>query len=434
MLYRLIIENFKSFRDRTELSLIPDKNSVHTAYAKSKYPVLRDVAIYGPNASGKSNIIRAIDFLRDVITDSNVLPIVKNHAFKLASETIEKPSLFVVEIRAEETIYQYGLVLHFKSGIVVSEWLKVFDIEHSSWVNVFSRQNDEISFNMDNDSANFARYNTYKQDLSTQNQRLVLSEIASKRLSGDSCSDAINAVYSWFSDLQIIFPSTTFNLLGALVNDIEGVNQLYKNYFKRFDIDIESIKLKEIPRNAAQIPDRVEAQIKRDLISSNGRKSFAMLHGPKDYLARIDDNGDISYSEISFVHKLDDFEADFELKEESDGTQRLFDLIPMIARLMDENKVVLIDELERSLHCLLTRKMLQMVLDEATPDSRSQIILSTHDVLLMDLSILGRKEIWFVNKKKKVSTLYPLDKFKFEDTMQIGQNYLLGRFKAIPEY
>lgn len=434
MLYRLIIENFKSFRDRTELSLIPDKNSVHTAYAKSKYPVLRDVAIYGPNASGKSNIIRAIDFLRDVITDSNVLPIVKNHAFKLASETIEKPSLFVVEIRAEETIYQYGLVLHFKSGIVVSEWLKVFDIEQSSWVIVFSRQNDEISFNMDNDSANFARYNTYKQDLSTQNQRLVLSEIASKRLSGDSCSDAINAVYSWFSDLQIIFPSTTFNLLGALVNDIEGVNQLYKNYFKRFDIDIESIKLKEIPRNAAQIPDRVEAQIKRDLISSNGRKSFAMLHGPKDYLARIDDNGDISYSEISFVHKLDDFEADFELKEESDGTQRLFDLIPMIARLMDENKVVLIDELERSLHCLLTRKMLQMVLDEATPDSRSQIILSTHDVLLMDLSILGRKEIWFVNKKKKVSTLYPLDKFKFEDTMQIGQNYLLGRFKAIPEY
>lgn len=434
MLYRLIIENFKSFRDRTELSLIPDKNSVHTAYAKSKYPVLRDVAIYGPNASGKSNIIRAIDFLRCVITDSNALPIVKNQAFKLASETIEKPSLFVVEIRAVETIYQYGLVLHFKSGSVISEWLKSFDIEHSSWVNVFSRQNDEISFNMDNDSANFARYNTYKQDLSTQNQRLVLSEIASKRLSGDSCSDAINAVYSWFSDLQIIFPSTTFNLLGALVNDIEGVNQLYKNYFKRFDIDIESIKLKEIPRNAAQIPDRVEAQIKRDLISSNGRKSFAMLHGPKDYLARIDDNGDISYSEISFVHKLDDFEADFELKEESDGTQRLFDLIPMIARLMDENKVVLIDELERSLHCLLTRKMLQMVLDEATPDSRSQIILSTHDVLLMDLSILGRKEIWFVNKKKKVSTLYPLDKFKFEDTMQIGQNYLLGRFKAIPEY
>ena len=434
MLYRLIIENFKSFRNRTELSLIPDNNSVHTAYAKSKYPVLRDVAIYGPNASGKSNIIRALDFLRDAITDSNVLPIVKNQAFKLASETIEKPSLFVVEIRAEETIYQYGLVLHFKTGIVVSEWLKSFDMKNSSWDNVFSRQADEILFTLDKDSANYARYNTYTQDLSTQNQRLVLSEIANKGLSGDSCSDAINAVYGWFSDLQIIFPSTTFNLLGALVNDIEGVNQLYKNYFKRFDIEIESIKLKEIPRNAVQIPDRVEAQIKRDLISSNGRKSFAMLHGSKDYLARIDDNGDISYSEISFVHKLDDFEADFELKEESDGTQRLFDLIPMIARLMDENKVVLIDELERSLHCLLTRKMLQMVLNEAAPDSRSQIILSTHDVLLMDLSILGRREIWFVNKKKKVSTLYPLDKFKFEDTMNIGQNYLLGRFKAIPEY
>lgn len=434
MLYRLIIENFKSFRDRTELSLIPDKDSVHTAYSDSRYPVLRDVAIYGPNASGKSNIIRAIDFLRDIITDSNLLPIVKNQAFKLASETIEKPSLFVVEIRAEETLYQYGLVLHFKTGIVVSEWLKSFDMTNSSWVNVFLRQAGEILFTLDKDSVNYTRYNTYIQDLSTQNQRLVLSEIASKGLSGDTCSDAINSVYGWFSDLQIIFPSTTFNLLGALVNDIEGVNQLYKNYFKRFDIDIESIKLKEIPRNAAQIPDRVEAQIKRDLISSNGRKSFAMLHGPKDYLARIDDNGDILYSEISFVHKLDDFEADFELKEESDGTQRLFDLIPMIARLMDENKVVLIDELERSLHCLLTRKMLQMVLDEAAPDSRSQIILSTHDVLLMDLSILGRKEIWFVNKKKKVSTLYPLDKFKFEDTMQVGENYLLGRFKAIPEY
>lgn len=439
MLYRLIIENFRSFRNRTELSLIPNKNSVHSAYTDTDYPVLRDVAIYGPNASGKSNIIKAMDFLRKVILDPSVLPVAKNQSFKLATTTLDAPSLFVVEIRVDNCIYQYGLVLHFKSSTIVSEWLKRFDQQQKQWSSVFSRQNteaglDEIQFSVSVDNPNYSRYNIYRQDLSTQHQRLILSEIANKDLSGDSCTQAINAVYSWFDDLQIIFPNTTFNLLGALIKDLDGVNSLYKSYFKRFDIDIESINLKDIPENTVLFPERLEANIKRDLIASNGKKSFAVIHGPKDYIARLNDNGDITYSEITFIHRLDDYEADFELREESDGTQRLFDLIPMIARLIDENKVVMIDELDRSLHCLLTRKMLQLVLDEADANSRSQIILTTHDVLLMDLDILGRKEIWFVNKKKKVSTLYPLDKFKFEDNINISNNYLLGRFKAIPEY
>ena len=133
------------------------------------------------------------------------------------------------------------------------------------------------------------------------------------------------------------------------------------------------------------------------------------------------------------MHKLNNYQGDFEIQEESDGTQRLFDLIPMIGYLMHSNKVVMIDEIDRSLHCLLTRKLLQMVLNESEA-TKSQIVLTTHDVLLMDLSILGKREIWFVDKKSKVSSLYPLDKFRIDSKIDINKNYLLGRFKAIPEY
>lgn len=437
MIYRIILQNFRSFKDRVELSLIPDADSIHVAYNDTKYPTLRCAAIYGANASGKSNIIKAIDFLRDVILDNSIIPVVKNQAFRLDATSVVSPSLMVVEIRLDNYIYQYGVVFNFSTSCIIKEWLKTYNVDFDNWTSIFTRtlNNDinEIEFITSDDNPNKVRYEIYKDDLAKHSQKLVLSEIASKELSDPDCAGHINRIYEWFDDLSIIFPSTSYNLLGALAKDEQTVNELYKSYFNIFDIDIEEIKLKQVPSNLIHIPEKLVTQIKKDLLAQKNNKKFAMIHGNRDFLARMDNRGELAFLEVSFVHKLNNYQGDFEIQEESDGTQRLFDLIPMIGYLMHSNKVVMIDEIDRSLHCLLTRKMLQMVLNESE-STKSQIILTTHDVLLMDLTILGRREIWFVDKNAKVSSLYPLDKFKLNSKIDINKNYLLGRFKAIPEY
>lgn len=437
MIYRIILQNFRSFKDRVELSLIPDADSIHVAYDDTKYPTLRSAAIYGANASGKSNIIKAIDFLRDVILDNSIIPVVKNQAFRLDATSVVSPSLMVVEIRLDNYIYQYGVVFNFSTSCIIKEWLKSYNVDLDNWSPIFIRtlnnNINEIEFITSNDNPNQVRYEIYKEDLAKQSQRLVLSEIASKGLSDSDCAEHINRIYEWFNDLSIIFPSTSYNLLGALAKDEQAVNELYKSYFNVFDIDIEEIKLKQVPSDLIHIPDKLVTQIKKDLQAQKNNKKFAMIHGNRDFLARMDNRGELAFLEVSFVHKLNNYQGDFEIQEESDGTQRLFDLIPMIGYLMHSNKVVMIDEIDRSLHCLLTRKLLQMVLNESEA-TKSQIVLTTHDVLLMDLSILGKREIWFVDKKSKVSSLYPLDKFRIDSKIDINKNYLLGRFKAIPEY
>lgn len=437
MIYRIILQNFRSFKDRIELSLIPDTDSLHVAYDATKYPTLRSAAIYGANASGKSNIIKAIDFLREVILDNSIIPVVKNQAFRLDATSIISPTLMVVEIRKDDYIYQYGIVFSFTKSVVLKEWLKAFDVEQGCWNTIFTRvrtnELNEVEFITSEMNTNKVRYDIYKEDFAKQSQKLVLSEIASKELDDPECALHINRVYEWFDELSIIFPSTSYNLLGALAKDEQAVNELYKSYFSEFDIDIEEIKLKQVPSNLIHIPDKLITQIKKDLQAQKKDIKFAMVHGKKDFLARMDNRGELVFLEVSFVHKLNNYQGDFEIQEESDGTQRLFDLIPMIGYLMNSDKVVLIDEIDRSLHCLLTRRLLQMVLNESK-STKSQILLTTHDVLLMDLSILGKREIWFVDKKSKVSHLYPLDKFKFDSKLDINKNYLLGRFKAIPEY
>lgn len=439
MLYRIIIQNFRSFKDRVELSMIPDPECTHIGFSDSKFPVLRCAAIYGANASGKSNIIKAVDLLRDLILDNSLIPVVKNQAFRLDKDYVKAPSMIAVEIRKDSFIYQYGIVINFNTATILKEWLKVFDVSSTPtvWKDVFTRiqtsKQKLIKFFVSENNPNKVRYDIYKEDIEKQPQRLLLTEIATKQLEDPEFAIHINDVYNWFEDLSIIFPTTSYNLLGALAKDEDAVNDLYKKYFNDFDIDIEKIKLKQIPANLIHLPDGLIAQIKKDLQANKNDKKYAMLHGHKDFLVRLDNLGELVFFEVSFIHKLKDCQGEFELQDESDGTQRLFDLIPMIGYLMHSDKVVMIDEIDRSLHCLLTRKMLQMVLDESE-SKKSQIILTTHDVLLMDLSILNRREIWFVDKRNKVSKLYPLDQYKFDSHIDIKKNYLLGRFGAIPEY
>ena len=440
MLYRFIIENFKSFKKRNEISFIPDETSHHVAYAETQIPVLRDAVIYGANASGKSNVIKAINFVRRLVITNNLSIIVPKLAFRMSEESKADPSLFVVEMRVGEKLYQYGLTLSFLRGMVLNEWLKVYSSDEKKWNDMILRiwddetQRYEVILSYPSSTENATRYDTYSQDLSTSTKVLALSVLAEKELKGDDYIESIQSVYKWFEDLIVIFPHTKYNLLGKVVKDIDAVNELYRKYFKIFGIDIDEIKLSKVPSNYIKLDDDIIEEIRKDLMKDE-EGTMAMIHGEdQDYLVELSKEKSLQFSEVRFVHKLGEYETEFSLDEESDGTQRLFDLIPMLGFIAESDKVAIIDEIDRSLHCLLTQEMLKNFI-ESTKNRHSQLICTTHQVLLMDLSLLGRKEIWFVEKQNKESQLYALDKYKFNgDTLDVADNYLLGRFGGIPKY
>lgn len=440
MLYRFILENYKSFRNRNEFSLIPSKDDfLHVAYSNTNVPVLRDLVIYGANASGKSNVVKALAFLKNIVLDNQLLSQSRNVAFRLSQQSIESPSIFVAEIRLENMLYQYALVVSFKESKVIAETLKNCVIGEKTWNPIFAHvfDTETNSYNltfMPTNSGSEKRYDVYRSDLENCANKLVLTEMAEKGIGGDSFADAINEVYHWFEELMILFPNTEYNLVGAIADNQVAVNELYKKYFKIFNIDIEEICLKEIPAEYVRMPQNVLTEIKQGLLKSSD-ESYAMVHGKRhDMLVQIDQLGELHFLDVNFKHKKDDFEQLFESCDESDGTKRLFDLIPMLGYLVDSNRVAVIDEIDRSLHCLLTREMLRYYLDNSKK-RKSQLICTTHDVLLMDGNLLGRNEIWFVDKTQKESSLYPLAKYKFGDsTMNISRNYLVGRFGGKPKF
>lgn len=438
MLYRFSVENFRSFKDLNELSFIPQSNTdKHVADGDTLIPVLRSAVIYGPNVSGKSNIIKAMAFARGFILDNTRLAKSNNESFRMNNDGNKTPSVFTFQIKIENQLYEYGFAVSFKKLEVVEEWLK--NCSPDDDVDIFTREWDEdsqhchIVFNTGEQNGNAKRYETYKEDLESASGELVLSSLAAKKFSGDHFKEIIDAVYRWFVKLIILFPNTTINLIGEMAKNKEAVNKLYKQYYSLFDIDIDEIQLNRLNGSYVDLPDDLKAQIKTDL-TRDADGQYCILHGgSRDYLVKLDDNSELEFSEIKFLHKTQDGDVAFGIENESDGTMRLFDIIPVLGKILSEDRVLVVDEIDRSLHCILTRKMMEHFYQKSE-NRRSQLICTTHDVVLLDRSPITNQEIWFVDKKARQSSLYPLSSYKLVgDENDIIRKYLIGRFSAIPQ-
>lgn len=157
--------------------MIPSSDSTHVAFENSPIPVLRDAAIYGPNASGKSNLIKALNFIQDFVLDNSVLENHRNDAFKFDKDYLSAPSAFVIEIKVANILYQYGFVVSFMASTVVKEWLSYYDSTAQNWVKVFV-SDDQLELNGDVDPSNRERVLIYNED-NRKNQNLLLLTVLS---------------------------------------------------------------------------------------------------------------------------------------------------------------------------------------------------------------------------------------------------------------
>jgi AAA15 family ATPase/GTPase len=441
MLIRFTVENFLSFKKRVEFSMIPGKGRKlsHHLIKREKpkdISVLKTGVLYGANAAGKSNVIKAMDFAKQLITKGTspdkVIPI---KPFKLDEAYLKKPSRFEFEFKQNGKTYAYGFSLN--SQWILEEWL--YEINSVDEKPIFERQtvSDEqvivtpgasLSFSNEEQAGVFK----YTGNMATRPNQLFLAEMAkinTKKLKIAALIDS----YQWFDKvLTIIFPETRYAGFAFEAPVADFIQADFVNFLTAFDTGISGIQTIEMDfdNQLKALPETVKNALALELV-----KGEYLLIWTTNNIPYIIFRKDSQIKAIKLMTKHSTKEKQetlFELGEESEGTQRLIDLIPALITLFNNEKVFVIDELERSLHPTLTKTLLALFLTHSQ-NVKSQLIVTTHEAELLDLELLRPDEIWFVEKSKAgESSVYSLEEFKTNYGKNWRQGYLLGRFGAVP--
>lgn len=436
MLIQFTIENFLSFKEENTLNMLATTDSKHKHHLlsnKKKKPLLRTAALYGANGSGKSNMILAIAFAQHLITEGTkpsqrigVTP------FKLDKSCWQAPSRFEFVINYQDTIYTYGFVVDEKE--VQEEWL--FAIHNVKEVPLFERLTTKDGKIKVEVGPSLAKKKTKKHQFvefvaeGTRPNNLFLHELYEKNVT------EIMPLIDWFLEvLTIIGPESNYRDLIFDAHMDKQFLQFMGDFLKAADTGVDGIITEEVEFDSeklfAELPEPVKSKLTN--ISDSERLLFSTPDGRRFAMMR-EANGELTLLKLKARHHLDDAggHIDFEIENESDGTRRLMDLLPTLLHSKSREKVYLIDEIDRSMHPLLSRMFLQAYLDDQNC-GRGQLIITTHESQLLDKNLLRRDEIWFAEKDKGGgSHIYSLSEFRVRNDLKLGKGYLDGRFGAIP--
>jgi AAA15 family ATPase/GTPase len=436
MLIRFVTRNFSSFNQEVEFSMIAGRARMHPDHvirdeAWNGIDLLRSAVIYGANASGKSNLIKAMSFAQDLIVNgTKARQLIPVTCHKLSLACAEQPSKFEFEFKRQGQYYAYGFELDAHK--VHSEWL--YKINKNTQKLIFERETKEgqvtvefgeIDFE-DKDDKRFLEFVAR----GTRPNQLFLTESIDRNM------EHFEEIFSWFADaLGIIFPESRYLRFLTSMDEGDEQSNFLLRYLQLFDTGISGFTHEpvDIETELSDLPEPVKTSLSANLTPE---KSLT-LHVSRDrryYTLRMNENQEIQAFKLMAKHSMVEGggEALLEIADESDGTQRLMDLTPALFKLLNNEGVLIVDELDRSLHPNLSYKILEHFLNN-NPEQQSQFIVTTHESNLLNLNLLRRDEIWFVEKDQAgASSLYSLEEFAPRYDKDIRKGYLLGRFGAIP--
>ncbi|AMO56183.1 abortive phage infection protein [Endozoicomonas montiporae] len=441
MLLRFSVENYRSFRDRAELSMVPSRVRSHPGQVVKPVNtrdigVLKTAVIYGANASGKSNLIKAMQHARTMIVRGNALG--RNLAYEpflLDRNCLQQPSRFEFEIKYGETNYAYGFVADQKS--IHEEWL--YRIDRQSESPVFERTLTDGESHFDFSGI---RFNSKEDEQflaftakATPDYRLFLYECLDRNVVKDlSYIKALGEVNDWFHEkLNILFPDTKYHGLEMAVHSADETSQQLSDILKGFDTGIESLALKEVDL-MLDVPELPE-NLKQEVLGTIDEGDAVQISGPHNtrYQVVRSTNGVVQTFKLMTSHLNNKGEqVQFDINQESDGTQRLLDIAPGLLDIFSKDKVYIVDEIDRSLHPEITTSLLNHFLS-CTEGVHSQLIMTTHESNLLNLDNIRRDEIWFTQKERSgSSSLYSLEEYQARPDKDIRKGYLVGRYGGLP--
>ena len=427
MLVRFTLENWMSFRDPVEFSMIASREKQHgdrvPQVSKYQTRILPLSTIYGGNASGKTNFMKALHFAETfVVQGTKPDGSIQIEPFVLDSEMAKRPSRFVFELLIDELIYEFSFMVTRKK--VVEE--KLILITSTSERVLYHRQNDKITLNSS------LKKNKFLQFVSkgTRENQLFLTTSMYQNV------ELFLPVYTWFRDtLVLLAPDSRFAQFEQYINESDPLYQTMNRMLIHLDTGITHLGGETMPFNHLPFPQNLKETLMDEV--KEGTIVRIMDDSNHDRYIVTRENNELIAKKIITYHSGSMGEVKFEMHQESDGSKRIIDLLPAFLELMeiDSKKVYVIDELDRSLHTLLTRRLLSIYLSACSKGSRSQLIFSTHDVLLMDQQLLRRDEMWVTEREDDGNTvLIPFSEFKdIRYDKDIMKSYLQGRLGGIPK-
>jgi len=410
MLVEFRVSNFRSLRDEQILSLVASKDKV--LKSSNTIPsgmagvptLLCSAAIYGSNASGKSNLIKAIQYMRGVVIESaakspgesfNVQP------FKLDKKFITQPTEFEATFIIDGVRYQYGFAL--TSERITKEYLLVYKTSKpQKW---FSRNYDPQT---DTDLYDFGSHLKGQKSLwvkATRSNALLLSMAVQLN------NDQLRPIFDLFMNKLIIYNHI------AVLNPLVSIQMLQNPQDKKLIYDFISTSDISIT----------------DINVIKQTKTQPSIHYDQSTRTAEVRDSEIEGLQLQFHHATENGTAIFDIVEESQGTQHLLFLAGPILKVLSEGLTLIIDELENSLHPLLVRRLVELFHSSKHNKKGAQLIFTTHNTSLLDSDILRRDQIWFVEKnEQQASIVFPLSDFSPRKNEAFERSYLIGRFGAIP--
>lgn len=430
MLISAKFENIYSFRSETRILFTAGKSDqlphhVSRAEKRDDISVLRMGLIYGANASGKSNIIKCIAVIKDISLYGWTNR--KYDYFKITDEPEERASI-ELEFKVDDQYFAYGIA--FCKGGLLEEWLYKTGSRNDSMIYERKRVDDTwenviAPAYLKDESSQFLRYLID----GTPTKGTFLSEYVRRNGKG---IDAIRSAHRWFENLNIIFPGshrTDYPVRIMKDKTFKGVMCQLLGYFGTGITDLRPIKTKpEEVGVTSEVIQKIEEKLSGTL------NEAVVLHiNMRLILVEHSKSAGLQWHELKTVHRKagGGNEYIFELYEESDGTSRLFDFIPMLIDMHFNDAVYVIDEIDRSMHPMLTLKLLELYDKLLRRDSHIQLICTTHESFLLSSAPIRQDEVWFVEKDRNgESHLASLCEYKPRENIQKG--YLDGRYGAIP--
>lgn len=411
MLVQFTVENFRSIKDSVTFSMVSGTNNEMNLHLVRDYKLLASAAIYGANGSGKSNVLRGFGFMRSMVLNTtkvfqstDVLP---HEPFRLSAETEAASSVFEAVFFQNNIKYRYGF--EADSTTIYSEWL--FADEKGKEAKLFFRDVDDSEFYVNPDKFKEGKGIT------------VLPNSLFLWKCDQGGGEISKSILEWFSKVNLINGLKPTKYLAYTLKEMEDKDfrsEIIK-LITAADLGIEDIVINQSDVPLADLEKLPFPQKMKDRILSNGSA-----------LASVD---------IMVAHNK--FDADgkkvgtvnFELtSDESEGTKKFFCLSAPLIDTLKNGNVLLVDELESSLHPLLTSTLISLFNDPLINKKGAQLIFATHDTNLLNQKLFHKSQIWFCEKGSlgttHITSLVEYKNIRLNDNIE--RSYLHGKFGAIP--
>lgn len=418
MLLEFSVGNYRSFKEPVTFSMVAeslvardkkiDENNI--AVIDKDLSLLKSAAVYGANASGKSNLANALSFMKWLMVNSSretqSTDSIGVEPFRLSTESENKPSRFELIFRIEEKQYRYGF--EATRTEIVSEWL--FYVPNIRETQLFRRQKDNFKTSK--------KYNADGIPQRTRSNALFLS--VSAQFNVGVAEEILGWVTRNLNIISGLYDQAYFNYTLDCLTKNENKEKIVQ-LVKELDLGIEEIQVEKTPIAISEemLPHNIPEAVRKTIleIGMGEETSVGTIHK--------------KYSEEGLYESTEVFSL---AKHESEGTRKLFSLAGPLIRALEGGETLLVDEFDARLHPLIGLAIVKLFNSKETNPNNAQLVFMTHDTNLLSSKLFRRDQIWFVEKNRYGATdLYSLAEYKnVRNDASFENNYIKGKYGAVP--